>query len=181
MSAILFGLFSVALILVSLFMVLVILMQRASANSGMGASLGGGAAESALGAGAGNALTKATRIAAIAFFLISFGLYLGFLAQADNQGPANTLPTEITTPEDAAATEEAADDDPLVKLPEGMDFSATAKQQAQQQAETQTVEGEQGAMSVTTVPTKEEAEAAVGETTGEAPEAASDKSETNAQ
>jgi len=52
----------VALFLVCILVVLVILMQRPSANAGMGAALGGGAAE-------------------IILFVLSFGLYLGFVAR----------------------------------------------------------------------------------------------------
>ena len=49
MSSILIGLFTLILIIVCLLLVLVILMQRPNANSGMGASLGGGAAEGIFG------------------------------------------------------------------------------------------------------------------------------------
>ncbi|MGE9295182.1 MAG: preprotein translocase subunit SecG [Puniceicoccales bacterium] len=182
MSAIIFGLLSVALILVSGFVVLIILMQRASANSGMGASLGGGAAESALGAGAGNVLTKGTIWGSAAFFLLSFSLYLGFLAQAEDKGPGNIMPTEITTPEDAAAQSPEADE-PLVKLPESMDFTAIAKEQ--QNAETQVVEGGQGTMTLTQggegVADEEAATEEPAAATEDASADSGDKSETNAQ
>lgn len=64
------------LIIVSLFMVLVILMQRPNTNAGMGAAFGGGMTESAFGAETSNILTKATRYSAIAFFVLCLSLYL---------------------------------------------------------------------------------------------------------
>lgn len=69
---------ALALVFVCVITLLVILMQRPSANAGMGAALGGGAAEQAFGGEAGNVLTKATTTLIIVFFLLSFGLFLGF-------------------------------------------------------------------------------------------------------
>lgn len=148
MSAIIFGLLTIALILVSGYLILIILMQRASSNSGMGAALGGGAAESALGAGAGNVLTQGTIYGSAAFFVLSFGLYLGFLAVADEEQSGAKLPAEISAPEG----EEAAA--PIVKLPEGMEFSAAHKLQVEGAATE--VEGGAGTMTVT-VPSDTEA------------------------
>lgn len=79
------GFFTFILILLSFFTVLVVLMQRPSANAGMGAALGGGAAEQAFGGEAGNVLTKTTNYAIIAFFVIAFGLYLGTMAKVAEQ------------------------------------------------------------------------------------------------
>jgi preprotein translocase subunit SecG len=70
------------LIIISLFMVLVILMQRPNANAGMGAAFGGGVTESAFGAETGNILTKATRWAALAFFILCLSLYLMHISKA---------------------------------------------------------------------------------------------------
>jgi preprotein translocase subunit SecG len=67
------------LILVSLFMVLVVLIQKPRADSGLGAAMGGGAAEAAFGAETGNVLTRATIVSAVAFFVLSFAIYLGHL------------------------------------------------------------------------------------------------------
>lgn len=143
MSAIIFGLLTLLLILVSGYLILIILMQRAS-SAGMGSAMGGGAAESALGAGAGNVLTKGTIIGAAAFFILCFSLYLGLLAQAEETGPVNTLPTEIAAP-DAQSTQNPSA--PLVNLPEGMDW--TAGSQALQNDSTTTVTSDQGTMIVT--------------------------------
>ena len=126
MSGILLGLFTVVLILVSAFLVLIILMQRASANSGMGSALGGGAAESALGGEAGNVLTKLTVKAAVVFFVVAFGLYLGHMARFDSNENVNmAMPTikssieegvepigsGLTAIEDSATTSESVEGD----------------------------------------------------------------------
>ena len=71
MSSILIGLFTLILIIVCLLLVLVILMQRPNANSGMGASLGGGAAEGVFGGETTNVLTKTTVKLCVLFFAIS--------------------------------------------------------------------------------------------------------------
>ena len=83
MSGLILGFFTVVLILICGFITLLVLMQRASSNAGMGASLGGGAAESALGGGASNVLVRGTIIGTALFFIVSFGLYLGYMASYD--------------------------------------------------------------------------------------------------
>lgn len=77
--SLLLGIFTFILILISLFMMLVILMQRSKSDGGLGSALGGGMAESTFGADTNTVLFNATRNAAIAFFVLSFGLYLGHL------------------------------------------------------------------------------------------------------
>ncbi len=84
MSGILLSIFTLILILVSIFLVLIILMQKASTSGGMGAALGGGIAESTFGTDTVNVLTKGTIYATIAFFIICLGLYLGYMASIDN-------------------------------------------------------------------------------------------------
>lgn len=79
MASILIGIFTLILVIVCILLVLVILMQRPNANAGMGAALGGGAAEGMFGGEAGNVLTKATVRLTILFFVISAGLYLAYL------------------------------------------------------------------------------------------------------
>lgn len=95
------------LILVSLFLVMIVLMQK-SKDGGMGATLGGGAAEQAFGAETGNVLSKSTIVAAIAFFVLAFGLYLGRVYQhgAARRADQNALPALTSAP--AAATTPAA-------------------------------------------------------------------------
>ena len=74
--SIVLGILTFVLILVSLFIVLVVLAQK-SKDGGMGAALGGGAAEAAFGAETGNVLSKSTIYAAVLFFVLAFALYLG--------------------------------------------------------------------------------------------------------
>jgi preprotein translocase subunit SecG len=76
----------VFLFLVSVLVVLIILMQRPSANAGMGSALGGGAAESVFGGESANVLSKMTTTLTVILFVLSFGLYLGFVAR-ENKGP----------------------------------------------------------------------------------------------
>ena len=71
----------VALFLVCILVVLVILMQRPSANAGMGSALGGGAAETVFGGESANVLSKMTTFLTVTLFVLSFGLYLGFVAR----------------------------------------------------------------------------------------------------
>jgi preprotein translocase subunit SecG len=77
--SLLLGIFTFLLVLIALFMMLVILMQRAKTDGGVGAALGGGMAESTFGAETNKVLFNATRNAAIGFFVLSFALYLGHL------------------------------------------------------------------------------------------------------
>ena len=76
---ILINVLTFVLIVVSVFLVFVVLVQKPRADSGLGAAMGGGAAEAAFGAETGNVLTRATIISAIVFFVLSFVLYIGHL------------------------------------------------------------------------------------------------------
>ncbi|MGF1449729.1 MAG: preprotein translocase subunit SecG [Opitutales bacterium] len=93
---ILTALLTLVLVLVSAFMVIVILMQRASSNAGLGSALGGGAAESAFGGATSNVLIKATVTAAIIFFVLAYLLHLLYLGTATGEVEAKDLPTGIT-------------------------------------------------------------------------------------
>lgn len=86
----------VFLFLVSILVVLIILMQRPSANAGMGSALGGGAAESVFGGESANVLTKMTTTLTVILFVLSFGLYLGFVAR-ENKGPKALAPAPTVT------------------------------------------------------------------------------------
>ncbi len=124
----LIGIFTFVLILVSLFLVLIVLMQKAKNDGGMGAALGGGATEATFGADTGNVLTKATINSAIAFFVLSLLLYLGHIhirnsaaeaagsALPDIEAPAATT----GLPGFAPATEEAleAGEAPAIVTPD---------------------------------------------------------------
>jgi preprotein translocase subunit SecG len=102
--SILLGILTVILIFVSLFIVLVVLAQK-SKDGGMGAALGGGAAEAAVGADTSNVLSKSTIYASIVFFVLAFTLYLGRIYERKhaNDARGNALPT-IAVPATPAAT-----------------------------------------------------------------------------
>jgi preprotein translocase subunit SecG len=95
----------VALFLVCILVVLVILMQRPSANAGMGSALGGGAAETVFGGESANVLSKMTTTLTVILFVLSFGLYLGFVAREkpvskalDAKATAPVVPPAATAP-----------------------------------------------------------------------------------
>jgi len=79
------------LVIISVLMVLVILAQRAKSDGGVGAALGGGMAEAAFGGGSSTILSKLTRYAAVAFFVLSFVLYLGHLYQKNQATDLDSL------------------------------------------------------------------------------------------
>ena len=85
----------VVLFLVCLLVVLIILMQRPSANAGMGSALGGGAAESVFGGESANVLSKMTTTLTVILFILSFGLYLGFVAR-EKKAPSAIAPSAVT-------------------------------------------------------------------------------------
>ncbi len=133
MGALFISLLTLFLVLISVFVVLIVLMQRTSQSGGMGAALGGGAAESTFGAEANNILTKGTVYGIIAFFVTALALYLIYQAKASDAVEANdarllvapeetivkeesvietatplaTEPLEVTTVEDSMGTIEA--------------------------------------------------------------------------
>lgn len=92
--SIVLGILTFVLILVSLFIVLVVLMQK-SKDGGMGAALGGGAAEAAFGADTGNVLSRSTIYASILFFVLAFVLYLGRIYEHKHlsSGSGEALPS----------------------------------------------------------------------------------------
>ncbi|CAM2797606.1 preprotein translocase subunit SecG [Rariglobus hedericola] len=120
--SILIGIFTFVLILVSVFLVLVVLAQKAKTDGGMGATLGGGATEAAFGADTGNVLTKATINAAVIFFVLTFGLYLSHIyvskhhKSTEGQLPAIAAPA-ATTPAVEQTTTAAPAEAPAVTLP----------------------------------------------------------------
>ena len=124
--SILLNLLTAVLILVSLFLVLVVLAQK-SKDGGMGAALGGGAAEAAFGAETSNVLSKSTIYAAILFFVLAFTLYLGRIYERKHAAAdaGNALPS-IAAPAAAAAAPAAnTTATPAVKLPATPASSAT--------------------------------------------------------
>lgn len=118
--SIILGIATFLLILVAVFLVLIVLAQKAKSDGGVGAALGGGMAEAAFGADTSNVLSKSTIYAAISFFVLTFALYLGriyerkHLASAAGSAlpnitapaalPAPTTPAPITPAPGAAST-----------------------------------------------------------------------------
>ncbi|MDP3072453.1 MAG: preprotein translocase subunit SecG [Opitutaceae bacterium] len=110
--SILLGILTFVLILVSLFLVLIVLMQKTK-DGGIGAALGGGATEAAFGAETNNVLSKSTIYSAIIFFVLAFGLYLGRIYESKHAGadsgralpamPAAATPAPAATPGTAPA------------------------------------------------------------------------------
>ena len=92
------GVLTFILVITSLFLVLVVLMQRAKTDGGIGAAMAGGATESAFGAETNNVLTGATIKAAIIFFVLSFGLYLANIYQSKHQVEDDTKLPSISAP-----------------------------------------------------------------------------------
>ncbi|MEX0323381.1 MAG: preprotein translocase subunit SecG [Puniceicoccaceae bacterium] len=98
------------LLLVSLFLVLVILMQRANSNAGMGSAFGGGVTESAFGAETTNVLVRATKWGAFAFFILALILFLLYMSKKangtleDSDLPNIPVVQEESSAEDTAAT-----------------------------------------------------------------------------
>lgn len=93
--SVLITVFSVVLCGVSIVLIFLVLMQKAKSDGGV-AAMGGGMAESTFGAETGNVLSKGTINAAIAFFVLSFVLYLANVYQSKHHGAAdNKLPTVV--------------------------------------------------------------------------------------
>ena len=92
--SILLGIFTFVLILTSIFLILLVLAQKAKSDGGMGAAMGGGMAEATFGADTGNVLSKATINASIVFFVLSIALYLGRIYEIKHSsGSSGMLPT----------------------------------------------------------------------------------------
>jgi preprotein translocase subunit SecG len=88
------GILTFVLVITSLFLVMVVLMQRAQSDGGMGSAMGGGSMESTFGAETNNVLSGATIKAAIIFFVVSFVLYLAHIYQVKHHdGVEGKLPT----------------------------------------------------------------------------------------
>ena len=115
----LIALLTTVLILTSLFLVMVVLMQRAKSDAGMGSAMGGSSMESTFGAETGNVLTNATKWAAIVFFSVSFCLYLAHVYQAKHQDTADSALPLVAAPASAvpASAAPASAPQPLTPPP----------------------------------------------------------------
>jgi len=115
MISILINFFTVILLLVSVFLVLIVLAQKTK-DGGMGSALGGGMTESTFGAETGNVLTKTTRKLAIAFFVLALGLYLGNIYVRKHSAKSDKALPTIEAPASPAAPAAAA---PVTPAPAG--------------------------------------------------------------
>lgn len=100
--SILINILTIVLIFVSISLILVVLAQKAKTDGGVGGALGGGMTEATFGADTSNVLSKFTINAAIAFFVLSFTLYLGHIyVRKHAVATGDALPT-IAAPASAA-------------------------------------------------------------------------------
>lgn len=126
--SLLISLFTFVLVLASVLLVLIVLMQKAKNDGGMGAALGGGATEATFGADTGNVLTGWTIKLTVAFFVLSLGLYLGHIHlrhQAELEA-GSALP-EIegaAMPDFAPATEAALENEEATVVAPDLDAPA---------------------------------------------------------
>ncbi len=107
------GILTFILILTSLFLVMVVLMQRAKTDGGIGAAMGGGSMESTFGADTSNVLSTATIRGAIVFFVLSFGLYLAHIYQSKHVEAADAKLPTVTAPVTAPALPQPATAQPV--------------------------------------------------------------------
>jgi preprotein translocase subunit SecG len=115
--SILLPILTFVLIIVAIFLILVVLMQKAKSDGGMGAALGGGMTEATFGADTGNVLTKATINASILFFVLSFGLYLGWIYQLKHTAKGGGVLPTISAPILPPAPAPSAAPAPTVVMP----------------------------------------------------------------
>ena len=117
MISIVIGVLTVILVLTSLFLVMIVLMQRAKTDGGIGAAMAGGATESAFGAETNNVLSGATIKAAIVFFVLSFGLFLANIYQAKNRAADDAALPAVSAPAAPSTAPAPAQNAPLTTQP----------------------------------------------------------------
>jgi len=94
MSQFFAGLLTLVLIINCLLLIFLVLVQLPKKDAGAGLAFGSGAADALFGAGSGNALTKITKWATVAFLLIC--VVLGYsLQQIHGKGDANDIAKKI--------------------------------------------------------------------------------------
>ena len=137
MLDIVINLLTFVLIIVSLFMLLVILLQRANSNAGMGSAFGGGVTESTFGAETTNILVKATKWSALAFFIIALILYLLFMSR--ESAASKPMDTDLPDIPVVEASEPTAEQLPVLE-DSSQEVLDTAVAEAQQILDTATTE-----------------------------------------
>jgi len=113
------GLLSFVLVLVCIALIFLVLIQLPKKEAGVGVAFGGAATDALFGAGSGTVLTKATKYAATAFFILA--IIVGMMQsnvskrsskdfekavsqQASQPAPTATQPSAATTAEPATST-----------------------------------------------------------------------------
>ena len=95
----LIGLLTVVLVVTCLLLILLVLVQLPKKEAGAGMAFGGAATDALFGAGSGNVLTKVTKYATIAFFVLT--LAVAFLQSSNRTNTGKAL-------EDAMSKQPAA-------------------------------------------------------------------------
>ncbi|HOX58921.1 MAG TPA: preprotein translocase subunit SecG [Candidatus Paceibacterota bacterium] len=100
----LIGLLTVVMVLDCVVLILLVLIQLPKKDAGVGLAFGGGATDALFGAGSGNVLTKITKYAAGAFFILALVLsllqraYQTRTTSAFQEGLMKASPTSVTPP-----------------------------------------------------------------------------------
>ncbi len=119
------GLFTVIMVLDCLALILLVLIQLPKKEAGMGLAFGGAATDALFGAGSGNVLTKITKYAATAFFVLAVMLSLmqsfysrrttsAFQQKLQQSGPVTGTPGRTTEPTAPATTPQSPASVPAV-------------------------------------------------------------------
>src|SRR5689334_15975337 len=90
------GLLTVFMVLDCVVLVLLVLIQLPKKEAGAGLAFGGGASDALFGAGSGTVLTKITRWAATAFFILAVGL--GMLQKSSSGRSASSFQKQLEQP-----------------------------------------------------------------------------------
>ena len=95
------GLLTFFLLLNSVLLILLVLVQLPKKDAGAGIAFGGGAADALFGAGSGNALTKITKYATIAFFALC--VLIGFLQDRSHRNDASSFMKQVQQQQEQSA------------------------------------------------------------------------------
>ncbi len=130
----LIGILTVLLVVDSLLLILLVLIQLPKKEAGAGLAFGGGATDALFGAGSGNVLTKITKFATVAFFVLVVGLataqskYHGGSTDSFKKGVDEAIARPESAPQSAspanagATTPVAA---PAAEPPKGITLTST--------------------------------------------------------
>jgi len=119
----LIGLFTVVMVLDCLILIFLVLIQLPKKEAGAGLAFGGSATDALFGAGSGNVLTKITKYAATAFFVLALMLsvmqrtYHGRTTSAFEQKlqQNSPMPSMPTSPREAPAASATTPQPPAAK------------------------------------------------------------------